>query len=109
MKRIGMTIGLRPGCLAEYRRLHVKLWPEIEGAIQAAGLRNFCIYHHDGVLFSFFEYHGPEAEFAERMQQLAAAPRMREWWNLTEPLQLPRSDRPAGEWWTHMEEVFHLD
>lgn len=109
MKRLGMTLGLRPGCLAEYRRIHGKLWPEIEGAIQTAGLRNFSIYHHEGVLFSYFEYHGSEAEFAARMRQLAEAPRMREWWNVTEPLQVPRDDRRPGDWWTTMEEVFHLD
>jgi len=109
MKRIGMTIGLRPGCLEEYQRIHVKLWPEIEHAIQAAGLANFSIFHHDNVLFSYFEYSGPEAEFQERMRKLAGAPRMREWWNLTEPLQVPRQDRPPGGWWTTMESVFHLD
>lgn len=109
MKRLGMTLGLRPGCLEEYRRIHVRLWPEIESAIQEAGLVNFSIYHHDGVLFSYFEYVGPEAEFEERMRRLAAAPRMREWWDVTEPLQVPRADRRPGEWWTVMEEVFHLD
>lgn len=109
MKRLGMTLGLRPGCLDEYRRIHVKLWPEIEGAIHTAGLQNFSIYHHDGMLFSYFEYVGPEEEFASRMQVLADAPRMREWWAVTEPLQVPRTDRQPGEWWTTMEEVFHLD
>ena len=38
MKRIGATIGLRPECLDEYKRIHVKLWPEIEGAIKEAGI-----------------------------------------------------------------------
>jgi L-rhamnose mutarotase len=109
MKRLGAVIGLKKECLEEYKRIHVKLWPEIEQAIKDAGIRNYSIYYNDGQLFGYFEYHGPDAEFAERMKRLAAAPRMREWWDVTEPLQIPRADRAAGDWWTSMEEVFHLD
>jgi len=109
MKRLGAVIGLKKECLEEYKRIHVKLWPEIEKAIKDAGIRNYSIYYNDSQLFGYFEYHGPDAEFADRMKRLAAAPRMREWWDVTEPLQLPRTDRAAGDWWTNMEEVFHLD
>jgi L-rhamnose mutarotase len=109
MKRLGATIGLKKECLEEYKRIHVKLWPEIEGAIKEAGISNYSIYYVDGQLFGYFEYTGPDHEFAERMKRLAAAPRMREWWNVTEPLQVPRPDRAPGDWWTSMEEVFHLD
>ena len=42
MKRIGATIGLRKECLEEYKRIHVKLWPEIERAIKQAGI-NFGV------------------------------------------------------------------
>ena len=43
------------------------------------------------------------------MKSLAAAPRMREWWDIMEPMQIPLVGRKSGEWWTTMEEVFHLD
>jgi L-rhamnose mutarotase len=109
MKRIGVTIGLRKEALDEYKRIHVKLWPEIEGAIKAAGIRNYSIFYNDGQLFGYFEHPGPDAEFAAAMKRLADAPRMREWWNLTEPMQVPRADRKPGDWWTTMEEVFHLE
>lgn len=109
MKRVGVTIDLRPECLDEYKRIHVKIWPEIERAIKDAGIERYTIFHNDGQLFGYFEYAGPEHEFAARMRRLAEAPRMREWWDLTEPMQVPRADRRAGEWWTTMEEVFHLD
>jgi L-rhamnose mutarotase len=108
MKRIGGTIGLRKECLEEYKRIHVKLWPEIERAIKEAGIANYSIYYLDGQLFAYFEYTGPDAEFEGRMKALAAAPRMREWWDVTEPMQLPRPDR-GNDWWTTMTEVFHLD
>jgi L-rhamnose mutarotase len=107
--RVGATIGLRPEALEEYRRLHVKLWPEIEAAIKAAGLRNYSIFFNDGQLFAYFEHPGPQAELDAAMKRLASAPRMREWWAITERMQIARPDRKPGEWWTTMEEVFHLD
>jgi L-rhamnose mutarotase len=52
---------------------------------------------------------GPEGKFEARMKRLAEAPKMREWWAVTEPMQVPREDRGEGEWWTVMSEVFHLN
>ena len=43
------------------------------------------------------------------MTKLAKAPRMREWWDIMEPMQAPLEGRKAGTWWTDMEEVFHQD
>ena len=109
MKRIGATIGLRREFVDEYKRIHVKLWPEIEGAIKEAGITNYSIFHNDGQLFGYFEHPGPDSAFQAAMERLANAPRMREWWSVTEPMQVPRTDRKTGAWWTDMEEVFHLD
>jgi L-rhamnose mutarotase len=109
MKRRGFTVGLRPECLDEYKRIHVKLWPEIERAIKEAGIANYSIFYRDGQLFGYFEDVGSEGDFDTRMKRLAEAPRMREWWSVTEPMQIPRPDRAPGAWWTTLEEVFHLD
>jgi L-rhamnose mutarotase len=43
------------------------------------------------------------------MQVLAAAPRMREWWDIMEAMQIPVAGRASGEWWANMKEVFHFD
>ena len=109
MKRIGVTIGLRKEALDEYKRIHVKLWPEIERAIKEAGIRNYSIFHFHGELFAYWEYVGPPAEYDTRIQALAKAPRMREWWDLMEPMQVPHPARAPGEWWARMDEVFHVD
>jgi L-rhamnose mutarotase len=109
MRRVGITIGLRPEALAEYERIHVKIWPEISRAIAEAGIVNYSIFHLSGQLFGYFEYDGPDEEFDARMAKLAAAPRMREWWDITEPMQVPRADRKAGAWWSEMKVVFHQD
>jgi len=109
MKRCGFRLGVKAECLAEYTRLHVRIWPEIAAAISAAGIRNYSIFHHQGELFAYWEYGGPPAEYEARMQALAEAPRMREWWDLMEPMQVPHPQRRPGEWWAAMAEVFHVD
>lgn len=109
MKRFGQVLSLRPERLAEYKRYHSAIWPEIAAALERAGIRNYSIYHFRGQLFGYFEYVGPDAEFRERMSALALAPRMREWWDLMEPMQVPLEGRSPGAWWADMEEVFHLD
>ena len=107
MKRVGQTIRLRPEATEEYKRIHVKIWPEIEQAIRAAGITNYSIFLKDGVMFAYFEYTGPDEEFDARMKQMANAPRMKEWWTITEAMQEPLATRASGEWWANMEEVFH--
>jgi L-rhamnose mutarotase len=106
---VGQLVGLKPEALEEYKRIHVKIWPEIEAALVKAGITNYSIYHFQGQLFAYYEYTGPEHEYQARMQELAAAPRMREWWDVTEPMQVPLDGRPPGAWWAVMDEVFHQD
>lgn len=107
--RHGVRLGLAPASYDDYVRHHRKIWPEIERAIHAAGIRNYSIYHFEGELFGYYEYVGPAAEYAARMAVLAAAPRMREWWDIMEAMQIPHPARQPGEWWARMEEVFHQD
>jgi L-rhamnose mutarotase len=58
-------------------------------------------------LFSYFEYMG--TDFAADMAKMAADPATKRWWLLTDPCQEPLPDRAPGEWWSPMEEVFHVD
>ena len=109
MRRFGQVLGIRPECIDEYKRYHARIWPEIEGAIRAAGIRNYSIFLSGEQLFGYYEYHGPDEEYETRMQRLAEAPRMREWWDLMEPMQIPDPARPEGAWWSDMDEVFHQD
>ena len=109
MRRFGQTLGLRPEKLAEYKRYHAKIWPEIAAAIREAGIRNYSIFHRNGQLVAYYEYVGPAEEYEARMRALAQAPRMREWWDVMEPMQLPDPERELDTWWSDMEEVFHQD
>jgi L-rhamnose mutarotase len=109
VKRCGQTLGIRPECIETYRRYHAKIWHEIEEAIRDAGIRNYSIFLRGEQLFAYYEYVGPEDEYQMRMEALAQAPRMREWWDTMEPMQIPDPDRDPGTWWSDMSEVFHQD
>jgi L-rhamnose mutarotase len=32
---------------------------------------------------------------------------MREWWDITDAMQIPVEGRAPGDWWANMREVFH--
>jgi L-rhamnose mutarotase len=111
-QRFGSVIGLRAEKLEEYKKLHAAVWPEIAKALQDANIRNYSIYLRkmpDGnyYLFSYLEYVG--VNHKADLDKLAATPKFKEWWKLTDPLQQPLADRKRGEWWASMEEVFHQD
>ncbi|MBK9711742.1 MAG: L-rhamnose mutarotase [Kouleothrix sp.] len=109
MRRFGQVIGIDSSRIEEYKRYHAAIWPEIATAIAEAGIRSYSIFWKDDQLFAFFEYAGPDEEYGARMAQLAAAPRMREWWDIMEAMQRPLATRAPGEWWANMEEVFRQD
>ena len=107
MIRHGELIGIRPERLAEYRRNHANVWPDILSMIKACNIRNYSIYFKDGLLFAYYEYVGND--YDADMAKMAADPRTQEWWALMKPMQKPLDTRKAGEWWAAMEEVFHVD
>ena len=107
MTRHGQLIGVRPERLAEYTRYHAKVWPEILAMIRACNIRNYSIYLKDGLLFAYYEYVGTDHD--ADMAKMAADPRTQEWWAIMKPLQKPLDTRAPGEWWSEMQEVFHID
>lgn len=109
MRRFGQIIGVDPERIEEYVDYHANIWPEIADALDRAQIRNYSIFFSGEHLFAYFEYHGPEDQYEERMEALANAPRMAEWWATVGPMQRPLTERAPGEWWKDMREVFHLD
>lgn len=107
MKRYGSLIGIKPERLADYKKLHANVWPEVLKMITQCNIRNYSIYFKDNMLFSYFEYVGNDYE--ADMAFMAADPITQEWWSVCKPCQQPLETRREGEWWSDMEEVFHLD
>lgn len=109
MQRMGMVIGLDADKVAEYKRLHADVWPEVLEMITACGIRNYSIFlkEPENLLFGYWEYHGED--FEADSARMAADPKTQEWWSVCMPCQRPLETRQEGEWWAMMEEVFHHD
>jgi len=112
MKRYGTVIGVRAEKIAEYKRLHAAVWPDVLKMIAACHIHNYSIYLRqmpDGkhYLFSYFEYTG--SDFAADGARMAADPTTQKWWECCMPCQEPLTNRAGSEWWSDMEEVFHCE
>jgi L-rhamnose mutarotase len=109
MQRMGQVIGLNAEKIAEYKRLHAAVWPDVLKTITACNIKNYSIFlkEPENLLFAYFEYHG--TDFAADMAKMAADKTTQEWWAVCMPCQAPLATRAEGEWWAGMEEVFHHD
>jgi L-rhamnose mutarotase len=109
MQRMGSILGIKPEAIAEYKRIHADVWPEVLATIAACGIKNYTIFlkEPENLLFAYFEYHG--TDFAADSAKMAADPKTQKWWSICMPMQAPLETRREGEWWAQMEDVFHVD
>ena len=109
MRRMGQVIGIRPDRIAEYRRTHAAVWPDVLATIAQCNIRNYSIFlrEPENLLFATFEYHG--TDFAADMEKMKQDEATQRWWTIHDPMQEPLSTRKEGEHWAAMEEVFHVD
>jgi L-rhamnose mutarotase len=112
IQRYGSVIGVKEDMLEKYKELHANPWPQVNKQITECNIQNFSIYltqFPDGkyYLFSYFEYTGDD--FDADMKKMADDPMTQKWWKETDPCQFGLENRPEGEWWKSMEEVYHLD
>lgn len=107
MKRYGMVIKLKPEKVDDYIKLHQQVWPEILAILSRYHVKNYSIFMKDHFLFGYLEYHGQD--YLEDMKKVANESVTQEWWKLTAPCQEPLSTHKEGEWWSLMQEVFHME
>ena len=108
-QRMGMVIAVKSEMIAEYRRLHSDVWPEVLEMIRACHIRNYTIFlrEPENLLFSYWEYVG--TDFEADMARMAEHGPTQRWWQLTDPCQSPLGSRTGDEKWSGMEEVFHAE
>ena len=105
--RVGSLIKLRPEFEERYVILHKHTFPGVLERIRKSNIRNYSIYLHKGILFSYYEYIGDD--FDRDMAKIGEDPVTQDWWKLTDPMQEPLESRKDGEWWAPMEEIFHWE
>jgi L-rhamnose mutarotase len=103
--RYGQLIKLKAEYEGRYIALHAHPFPGLIEQLRAANLHNYSIFLWDGLLFSFYEYSGPNYE--EDMESVASNDTVEDWWTLTDPMQESLSPETSDAWWVVLEEVFH--
>jgi len=109
-KRYCLTLDLKddPKLIAEYRRYHEKIWPEITKSIRDAGIEDMEIYLLGTRMFMVMEVK-ETFSFAAKARSDAANPKVREWEELMWKFQKPLPNAKPGEKWMRLERIFKLD
>ncbi len=107
MKRFGQIIKLKPEGAEEYISQHKAVWSEVLSKIKECNISNYSIFIRDNVLFAYFEYSGND--FDDDIKKMAAHEETQKWWNVVKPLMQQIETAGTDEFWTNMEEIFHLD
>ena len=96
-----------PQLIAEYKRCHEQIWPEITRSIREAGVEDMEIYLLGTRLFMILEVR-PEFSFEAKAQADRSNPKVQEWEALMWKFQKPLAQAKAGEKWVRMERIFKL-
>lgn len=109
-RRYCLTLDLKddPALIAEYKRHHKKIWPEITESLRDAGIEDMEIYLLGTRLFMILEA-GPGFSFEAKARADQANPKVQEWENLMWKFQKPLPRARSGEKWLLMERIFKLE
>ena len=109
-RRFCLTLDLKddPGLIAEYKRYHEKVWPEITKSLKDAGVVDMEIYLLGTRMFMMMEVDS-EFSFAKKAEMDLANPKVREWEELMGRFQNPLPNASPVERWRVMEKVFELE
>src|SRR5437763_748801 len=108
-KRFGLTLQLRndANAIAEYRRYHQDVWPEVTAELRAIGIERMFIYLLGRRLFQYIET--TDAFDPRDLPRLNDNPRYAEWDRLMRTMQEKVDEAAEDDWWAPMEEVFVLE
>lgn len=108
-RRYCLTLDLKndPKLIAEYKRHHEKIWPEITQSIRESGIEDLEIYLLGTRMFMIMEVTA-SFSFETKAKSDSSNPRVREWEQLMWKFQQPLADARPGEKWLLMERIFKL-
>jgi len=97
-----------PAAIAEYRRYHVKIWPEVKQSLFDAGVKDMQIYLLGTRMFMIMDVDDSFSFLDNAASDLADA-KVQEWETIMRRFQQQLPGASAGQYWTIMERVFSLD
>lgn len=108
-RRYCLTLDLKddPELIADYRRHHEHVWPEITQSIADSGVEDMEIYLLGTRMFMIMEVN-EKFSFADKDRADRSNPKVQEWEQLMWKFQKPLPQAKPGEKWLLMERIFML-
>ena len=97
-----------PQLIADYKRYHQKIWPEITESIKRSGIEDLEIYLLGTRLFMIMEVNDAFS-FAAKDAADRSDQTVQEWEQLMWRFQKPLPQAKPGEKWLLMERIFKLE
>jgi L-rhamnose mutarotase len=109
-RRYCLTLDLKddPRLIAEYKRYHEKIWPEITESIRNSGIEDMEIYLLGTRMFMIMEVND-SFSFEKKAAADRANPKVQEWETLMWKFQQALTEAKPGEKWLTMERIFKLE
>jgi len=109
-RRYCLTLDLKddPKLIAEYKRYHQKIWPEITRSIKEAGIEDMEIYLLGTRMFMIMEVN-ERFSFEAKKKADELDPKVQEWEALMWRFQQSLPEAKPGEKWLLMERIFSLE
>ncbi len=107
MKRIGIVLKVRKDKIAEYKKAHENVWPEMKDALSRTGWHNYSLFlRDDGLLFGYFE---TPVDFPTALKGMEKEPINEKWQAAMATYFEALGVKRADESMLVLEEVFHID
>jgi len=109
-RRFCLTLDLKDDSrlIAEYKRYHEKIWPEIAKSIRDAGVEDAEIYLLGTRMIMILEVN-EQFSFAAKARMDGENPKVVEWEQLMWKFQQTLPEAKPGEKWLPMERIFKLE
>lgn len=109
MPRHCLTLDLKndENAISEYKRYHVKIWPEVKKSLLDAGIIDMEIYLTGTRLFMIMEV-DDQFSLSAKAAADAANAKVQEWERLMEQFQQELPQSSPGQKWVVMEKIFSL-
>ncbi|MDR3457917.1 MAG: L-rhamnose mutarotase [Verrucomicrobiae bacterium] len=104
MQRVAFKMQLKPGVVAEYKKRHDELWPELAAELKAAGVSDYSIFLDEDALTLFAVQKVSDGNTAAKLPD---SPIVRKWWRYLAPLMETHPDHSPVA--SPLKEIFHLD
>ena len=108
--RFCFTLDLKddPKLIAQYKRYHEKVWPEIVESIKGSGIEDMEIYLLGTRMFMIMEV-SDTFSFDKKAKADVQNPKVQEWEELMWRFQQALPQAKKGEKWLRMERIFKLE